>query len=82
MTLLDVGIIKPRKESSVGPIRINYASVPCDVSSVVPGSIGEISIPKDRSSVGSCGCGVGCTVGGTTVVPGCICEIPGETVTE
>ena len=82
MTSLDVDIIKSRKESSVGPIRINYASVPCDVSSVVTGSVGEISIPKDRSSVGSCGCGVGSAVGGATVVPGCICEIPGETVTE
>ena len=82
MTSLDVDIIKSRKESSVGPIRINYASVPCDVSSVVTGSVGEISIPKDRASVGSCGCAVGSAVGGASVVPGCICDIPGETVTE
>ena len=82
MTSLDVDIIKSRKESSVGPIRINYASVPCDISSVVTGSVGEISIPKDRSSVGSCGCAVRSAVGGATVVPGCICEIPGETVAE
>ena len=82
MTSLDVDIIKSRKESSVGPIRINYASVPCNVSSVVSGSVGEISIPKDRASVGSCGCAVRSAVGGATVVSGCICEIPGETVTE
>ena len=82
MTSLDVDVIKSRKESSVGPIRINYASVSCDVSSVVTGSVGEIPISKDRASVGSCGCGVGRAVGGATVVPGCICEIPGETVTE
>ena len=82
MTSLDVGIIKSRKESSVGPIRINYASVPCDVSGVVTRLIGEASIPKDGTSVGSCGCGVGRAVGGATVVPGCICDLPGETVTE
>lgn len=82
MTSLDVDVIKSRKESSVGPIRINYASVPCDISSVVTGSVGEISIPKDRASVGSCGCGVGCAVDRSTVFPGGICEIPGETVTE
>lgn len=82
MTSLEIDILKSRKESSVGPIRLNYASVASDVTTIFPGRVGKISIPKDGASVGSCGCAVGSAVGGATVVPGCICEIPGETVTE
>lgn len=82
MTSLDVGISKPGNKTSVSTIGVDNASVPCDVSGVVAGSVGEISIPKDRASVGSCGCGVGCAVDRSTVFTGGICEIPGETVTE
>jgi len=82
MTSLDVGISKPGNKTSVGPLGVDDASVPCNVSSVVSGSVGEIPVPKDGTTVFPCGCTVGSTVGGTTVVPGCICEIPGETVTE
>ena len=82
MTSLDVGISKPGNKTSVSTLGVDDASVPCDVSSVVTGSVGEISIPKDRASVFPCGCAVGSAVGGASVVPGCICDIPGETVTE
>lgn len=82
MTSLDVGISKSRNESSVGAGGINDASVPCNVASVVSGLVGEISVPKDGTSVGSCGSGVGCAVDGTTILSGGICEIPGETTTE
>ena len=84
MTSLDVNVnvLEFGNESSVGAFGVNDASVPCDVSSVVSRLIGEASIPKDGTSVGSCGCGVGCAVGGTTVLSGGICEVPGETTTE
>ena len=84
MTSLDVNVnvLEFGNESSVGAFGVNDASVPCDVSSVVTRPIGEASIPKDGTSVGSCGCGVGCAVGGTTVLSGGICEVPGETTTE
>jgi len=84
MTSLDVNVnvLESGNESSVGAFGVNDASVPCDVSSVVTGLIGEVSIPKDGTSVGSCGCGVGCAVGGTTILSVGICEIPGETTTE
>ena len=82
MTSLDVGISKSGNESSVGSLGINNTSVPCDVASVVSGLVGEISIPKNGASVGSCGSGVGCAVDGTTILSGGICEIPGETTTE
>ena len=82
MTSLDVGISKPRNKTSVGTLGVDDASVPCNVSSVVPGSVGEISVPKYGATVFPCGCTVGSAVGGAAVVPSCICEIPGETVTE
>lgn len=82
MTSLDVGISEPGNKTSVGTIGIDDTSVPCEVSGVVTGSVGKIPVPKDGATVCACGRGVGCAVGGTTVVPGCICEIPGETVTE
>ena len=82
MTSLDVGISKPGNKASVGSLGIDNASVACEVSSVVPRSVGEIPVPKDGATVFPCGCTVGSAVDGTTVVPGCICEIPGETVTE
>ena len=82
MTSLDVGISKSGNKTSVGPLGVDDASIPCEVSSVVPGSVGEIPVPKDGATVFPCGCTVGSAVDGTTVVPGCICEIPGETVTE
>ena len=82
MTSLDVGISKSGNKTSVGSLGIDNASVACEVSSVVPGSVGEISVPKNRTTVFPCGCGVRSAVGGASVVPGCICDIPGETVTE
>ena len=82
MTSLNVGISKPRNKTSVGTLGVDDASVPCNVSSVVSGSVGEIPVPKDGATVFPCGCTVGSAVGETTVVPGCICDIPGETVTE
>ena len=82
MTSLDVNVSPSGDKTSVSTIGVDDASIPCEVSSVVTGSVGEISIPEDRASVGSCGCAARSAVGGTTVVSGCICEIPGETVTE
>lgn len=82
MTSLEIDILKSRKESSVGPIRLNYASVASDVTTVFSGRIGKISVAIDGTTVCACGCAVGSAVGGATVVPGCICEIPGETMTE
>ena len=82
MTSLDVGTSKPGNKASVGTLGVDDASIPCEVSSVVPGSVGEIPVPKDGATVFPCGCAVGSAVCGTTVVPGCICDIPGETVTE
>jgi len=82
MTSLDVGISKPGNKTSVGPLGVDNASIPCEASSVVSGGVGETPVPKDGTTVFPCGCTVGSAVDGTTVVPGCICEIPGETVTE
>jgi len=82
MTSLDVGISKSGNKTSVGPLGVDDASIPCEVSSVVSRSVGEIPVPKDGTTVFPCGCAVGSAVDGATVVPGCICEIPGETVTE
>jgi len=82
MTSLDVGISKPGNKTSVGSLGVDNASIACEVSSVVSGSVGEIPVPKDGATVFPCGCTVRSAVGGAPVVPGCICEIPGETVTE
>jgi len=82
MTSLDINIFESGNESSVGALGINNASVSCDVATIVSGFVGEAIIPKDGTSVGSCGSGVGCAVDGTTVLSGGICEIPGETTTE
>ena len=82
MTSLDINIFESGDESSVGAFGINDASVSCDVATIVSGFVGEAIIPKDGTSVGSGGSGVGCAVGGTTVLSGGICEIPGETTTE
>ena len=82
MTSLDINIFESGDESSVRALGVNNASVPCDVATIVSGFVGEAIISKDGTSVGSCGCGVGCAVDGTTVLSGGICEIPGETTTE
>ena len=82
MTSFDVGISKSGNKTSVGPIGVDDASIPCEVSSIIPGSVGEIPVPKDGATVFPCGCTVRSAVGGATVVSGCICDIPGETVTE
>ena len=82
MTSLDVSISKPGNKTSVGPLGVDDASIPCEVSSVVSESVGEIPVPKNGTTVFPCGCTIGSAVGGATVVSGCICEIPGETVTE
>jgi len=82
MTSLDVSISKLGNKTSVGSLGIDNASVACEVSSVVPGSVAEIPVPKDGATVFPCGCTVGSAVDGAAVVPSCICEIPGETVTE
>jgi len=82
MTSLDVGISKPGNKTSVVTLGVDNASIASDVPGVVSRLVGEIPIPKDGTTVGACGCAVGSAVGGTTVVSGCICEIPGETVTE
>jgi len=84
MTSLDVNVnvLESGNESSVGALGINNASVSCDVATIVSGFVGEAIIPKDGTSVGSGGSGVGCAVDGTTVLSGGICEIPGETTTE
>ena len=84
MTSLDVGvnILKSGNKTSVVTLGVDNASIASDVPGVVPRLVGEIPIPKDGTTVGACGCAVGSSVGVATVVSGCICDIPGETVTE